>query len=492
MNTTNIHFKLNRLLCPHISLAVTLLISVLLSISLFQSTYTVSYGAENAKKLTLNITDENQTNLSKLKDGSYHTAVSINAGKSLSVSSDDTMYGIYVIWNTPASGWTLKYTTVSGNSISKSCGTNGFLHEYIAIPEGTSLCTLTFNENTSLCDIYAYGNGTLPNDVQVWQPSLEKADILVFSTHADDEILFLGGPIVTYASREDVRVQVVYMCEFWSTSKVREHEKLDGLWECGVNYYPVCGNFKDLYSTSLETAKTQYNYSVLIGFVTEQIRRFKPQVCVTQDLNGEYGHGGHIILANAFCEAINNCHKNDFHPASVNTYGTWDVKKTYLHLYPENKININVRTPISSLGGRTGLDVLKSAYKKHVSQQYCWFYVSDDYQYSCSAFGMYRSTVGADTGNDMLEHIITYQKQEELAKAEAESIAASIAASRSASIEESIQASIAESQKESYEAKILEEKQASNQRNIFIIGIISVIGITFTILGICYIRAHRK
>ncbi len=29
-------------------------------------------------------------------------------------------------------------------------------------------------------------------------------------------------------------------------------------------------------------------------------------IVVTQDLNGEYGHGGHMLLAKAVCEAVDN------------------------------------------------------------------------------------------------------------------------------------------------------------------------------------------
>ena len=89
------------------------------------------------------------------------------------------------------------------------------------------------------------------------------------------------------------------MCEFTSSAKIREHEKLDGLWESGIKHYPICGDFPDLYSTSLEAAKKQYIYDDVLSYTTSTIRRFKPLVVVTQDLNGEYGHGGHMLFSHA-------------------------------------------------------------------------------------------------------------------------------------------------------------------------------------------------
>ena len=40
---------------------------------------------------------------------------------------------------------------------------------------------------------------------------------------------------------------------------------------------------------------------------------------------------------------------------------------------------MNLRLPLSRMGNRTSIEVQTAAYKKHVSQQWCWFYVSDDY-----------------------------------------------------------------------------------------------------------------
>ena len=57
----------------------------------------------------------------------------------------------------------------------------------------------------------------------------------------------------------------------------------------------------------------------------------------------------------------------------------------------------------------------------HISQHKWDFAITDDgyvttgnAAYSCSDFGLYRSTVGNDTGNDILENITTYEEQERI------------------------------------------------------------------------------
>ena len=174
--------------------------------------------------------------------------------------------------------------------------------------------------------------------------------------------------------------------------------------------------------------------------------------------------------------------KEDFYPNSATTYETWDVPKTYLHLYPENTITLNLRTPLNKFDGQTALEVAAATYKKHVSQQWCWFYVSDDYEYSCADFGLYRTTVGNDTGNDMLENITTYEEQERLAKeaAEKESIESSKAAE---------EASIA---KEQQEIKAAHKETSKRKVSVAVIVIIVVIIIGAAAFGYVRLQQSRR
>lgn len=350
----------------------------------------------------------NDGSAKKLQDESYKTAVAFSSADTLSVSSDGSMFGLYIKWDKNPGEWTLEY---DGKTL--ECGKNGFLHEYVVIPEGTEKCIMHFSADEAICEVYAYSAGKLPKDVQVWEPAFEKADILVFSTHADDEILFLGGVLAQYGGILGKKVQLVYMSEYFSSEKIREHEKLDGVWTTGVKNYPACGNFPDKYSETLEEAKRIYKYDDVLAFIAENIRRFKPQVVVTQDINGEYGHGGHLLLVDAVINTVDRTSDPEFCPDSAALYGTWNTPKTYLHLYKEGKLKLDLRQPAEVFDGKTAFDVLTEAYSKHVSQQWCWFYVSDgvdkpNYKYSCADFGLYRTTVGPDTGNDMLENVTTY------------------------------------------------------------------------------------
>ena len=307
---------------------------------------------------------------------------------------------VYVKWNKEVSPYTL-----ITDSEELSCGGNGFLHEFIALDHPSS--TLTFSlqgENPmGIYEIRIFTDNDVPADVQIWEPVCERPDILLISSHADDEILFMGGIIPTYVP-QGARVQVAYMTEFWSTSPVREHEKLDGLWVDGLRTYPTCGNFKDIYAETLADAERKYDLDAMTDYVTECIERFEPQIVVTHDFDGEYGHGFHQLTAKAVARALEQA--------------SFDVPKAYFHLYKENPIHLDLRVPIESMGGKSALDIAKDAYLQHKSQQWCWFYVSDTYKYSCADFGLYRTSVGVDDTGSMLDHVTLRTEQERIAKEE--------------------------------------------------------------------------
>ncbi len=374
-----------------------------------------------------------------LTDGSYDTTEDVSKDDYISIESDEPMYGVYILWSSEVCDYTISYN--SNNNISDNnnkntktiqCGKYGYLHDYIPIEEGTTSLTIKTSDDMSISDIYAYSEGTLPSSVQIWQPPCNNdTDILVFSTHADDEILFLGGVLANYGGEQKLNVQVAYMCNFFLTEPVRQHEELDGLWECGITHYPVKGNFVDQFALDLETSMKQFNYDDIVTYTTECVRRFRPLVCVSQDFNGEYGHGNHRIYAKAVSDAVNNSADADFNKESVYAYGTWDVPKTYYHLYEENTIYLDIDSPLENFNGQSAVDVLKTAFQKHVSQLTSSFNVmKNGYartywgNFDIRPFGLYRTTVGYDTENDMMEHVTYMHTEREAIKEEERSRAA--------------------------------------------------------------------
>ena len=251
--------------------------------------------------------------------------------------------------------------------------------------------------------VAVYSAGDLPAGVQQWQAPVEKADLMVVSTHQDDELIFLGGTIPYYATALKKPTVIVYMA---NCGRYRRAEALNALWKMGVKNYPEFINLKDEKVDSINAGIRLWGgKDEILSLIVERIRRFKPEVIVTQDLDGEYGHNQHKITARAMQYAIDAAADETQFPESLAKYGAWQVKKLYHHLYKENQIEMDWETPLDSLGGHTALEVAKLGMNEHASQLK-YYRVKSHGTYDNAKFGLYSTTVGPDVEkNDFLENI---------------------------------------------------------------------------------------
>lgn len=317
--------------------------------------------------------------------------------------------GLYVCFGNMPESWEIQTSDDGKDWFTAVPGDTRFLHAYIALPQPAQHVRLavTSEKKTALRinDLFVLSEGDLPDWVQVWQPTEEKADILFLSTHPDDELIFFGGAIPTYAVEQQRKVVVAY---FTRSNTTRSSELLNGLWHMGVRTYPVIGNFKDSYAKNLKAA---YKSAGGKGKVNEWIvglyRQYKPEVVVTQDTNGEYGHKQHMMIADAAENCIALAANEDEFTASTIAYGTWQVKKLYLHLYPENQITFDWTVPLKSMNGATGIELAEEAYTLHKTQASSGMSVTETgTKYDNRVFGLAFTTVGEDVRkDDFLENI---------------------------------------------------------------------------------------
>ena len=371
-----------------------------------------------------------------LFDNNIDSYLGSGSTASIQLENNSGMGSLYLLFNLEYGEYTITDNT-TGNEI--KAGQYGFLHEYINLEEAFGYCptsvTLHFGSGmVRLSEIYVFSSGKAPDYVQVWQPPLDgKADILLFATHSDDDQLFFAGLFPYYAKEKGYAVQVAYMTNHRPDTYKRAHEVINGLWATGVTAYPVFGTFDDFrIDSKADTYREYQNRGVtkteLQEYVVTQLRRFKPQVAVGHDVNGEYGHGMHMIYSELVMQGVEIAKDPAQYTDSAEKYGTWDVPKTYLHLYKENPIVIDYDTPLDSWGGLTAFQATqKYGYPCHESQQYTWFTrwlngnnneitkASQIKTYNPSELGLFRSTVGEGVPkNDFMEQSISYAEQERL------------------------------------------------------------------------------
>ncbi len=411
-------------------LCITLVVSIALAVSAENSGV-----AEDLRKSTT-ISGSGYDSFKFLLDGKTGTYKKSSGNTTIKLQNEAGIGSLYLMFNLEYGEYTVT-DNETGDMV--TAGQYGYLHEYVDLESAFGYCptsvTLHFKKGTvRLSEIRVFSSGKAPSDVQLWQPPLDgKTDLLLLSTHGDDEQLFFAGLLPLYTKELGYNVQVAYLTDHRNDTYARAHEMLNGLWATGVTAYPVMGFFDDFLVESLEGTYKEFarrgqTKQELQEFVITQLRRFKPQVVVGHDIEGEYKHGMHMVYTDCLINMLPLASDPTAFPESADKYGVWDVPKTYLHLYDKNKVVIDYDTPLDSWGGLTAFQVTqKYGFECHESQHWTWFTrwlygrnkeitkASQIETYNPCQFGLYRSTVGEDVQkNDFMENIVSYAEQERI------------------------------------------------------------------------------
>lgn len=372
-----------------------------------------------------------------LFDGKRTNVQNVARESSLTLSHEEGIGSLYLIFQKAYGPYNL---TNNDTGEQVTCGQGGFLHDFLDVEAlfgaAPVSVTLSFeNGSAALTELSVYTPGQVPDSVQKWNAPVEnETDLLLYSTHGDDEHLFFAGILPYYGVELGYQVQVVYLTDHHNDDASRIHEMLDGLWAVGLSTYPVAGQYPDFRVDDMETTyrafeRMGYSRENMLGFVVEQMRRFKPKVVVTHDFGGEYKHGQHMVYADLVAQALEISNNPEQYPELAETYGVWDVPKAYFHLYEENPIEMDWDQPLESFDGETAFEVsVYRGFQCHKSQirDFAWYYAGFPNaksltKYNPCYYGLYRSTVGEDVQkNDFFENVNTYAQDRQ---AEAERLA---------------------------------------------------------------------
>lgn len=338
------------------------------------------------------------------------------------ISSDKPIYGLYLCFQKMPDSYVIQKQSGEDWVTVAEGGSPRFHHAFFELDGLKKIRILSTEEKKHIMgfnEIYAFGEGEIPEWVQRWEEPADRTDLLFLATHPDDDVLFLGSAITWYAAELKKNVQVAYLT---ISNTTRRSEALNGLWALGVRTYPAFGSFPDKYSKPAkvdQAYKDMGGQDKVLGWVTELYRRFRPAAVVTQDINGEYGHPQHEMLVDAAIKCWDRAADASAYPESAAAYGAWEVKKLYVHLYgsEEESTAFNWDVPMESMGGKTANETAEAAFALHKTQEgkgnkfngkRVPFSVAEYgvKRYPNNRFGLYSTRVGQDaTHTDFLENI---------------------------------------------------------------------------------------
>lgn len=346
--------------------------------------------------------EKRQDPVSALVDGQVTTAFRWYRSTVVTVKPRTPVFGLYMKWNETPGQWQVRVQRGDEWVTVYTAGGDGLLHAFlpmVGLEMAFQILPVPGEALPPLAELILLGEGDVPAWVQRWEQPPEKAELMLVSAHCDDELVFMGGILPTYAGERRRETVVVYLS---ARSARRRHEALDGLWACGVTRYPVFGPFRDFRTESLTETYAMWGKDKTRAFVAELMRRFKPDVVVTHDLKGEYGHGAHKLAAAVVRDCVEMGDDEAFMPDSYAAWGGWQPYKCYLHLYAEDRLTLDFDVPLDRFGGRTAREVADGAFAHHASQQSIGYRAKDRGPYDCALWGLAFSLVGKDAAKDDL------------------------------------------------------------------------------------------
>lgn len=331
----------------------------------------------------------------------------------ITIGSGAQVGGIYFIWSKAPTSWTLYAVDSAGAATFILEGGNAqYLTQYVNIPFAYAGCgrlrlsmTPVSGSTVDIAELSVFSPGEAPFYAPQWEPFSGRADLLTIAAHPDDEDLYLSVPAVTYAD-QGMKCATVFMTFGSASTSVRRYEAQESVWSLHNRWYPTMGNFQDIKTTTREDQMRYWALDDVVEYIVEQIRKYKPSVIVTHDINGEYGHGAHMLTEYATTLAFEYAGDASMYPASAALYGAWNAGKLYVHLYGTNPLNtMSLTTVLPSFGGRTVLQAISDAYNRHDSQL-PGRELPTSGSYDMRKFGLFASRLGLDEAhNTMFEHV---------------------------------------------------------------------------------------
>ena len=389
--------------------AAALLLVVFCALLPFRDTTADEHEAENLSK-QCRYDGDFKVYADRLRDDDLDTALRIGKGKTLTISwkDDVPVASVFISFYYAPVDYTVMQYDGSGTLLSEANGILLYNNLIETLPETRKVAIRADADNCALCSLYAYGEGTV-RDYHPFNPTVEKADYLTFAMHPDDEVLFLGAIYPIYEAGRGLSGLSVIMSTKLpeKIQRERRQEDMNGAWALGMKTQPVFGGFPDIPQDYYSKFKHTFTVDDVMRYVVTMIRLYRPEVVITQDVNGEYGHWQHKVLSEGVQAAVTAAADPGYQPKGYPTYEAWEVKKLYVHLYNRNKLTLDVNTPIEALNGQTAFETATAAYQYHATQIKKNNHTVSTTQYSIAEFGLAYTVVGEDTAgvNDMFEHI---------------------------------------------------------------------------------------
>jgi hypothetical protein len=285
----------------------------------------------------------------RVTDAYTESYLELSKDKPLSITlpAGASAQGLYLEWYDLPDSYTVEQYDAAGTLLS-SAERQLYINCYFPLDAAAASLKINCGGDAFLSGLHGYGEGTLPNTVQLWEPTLTQVDILFIGATPDAAVTDFYALLALYTVEHQIPTVLTVLEK---ESRTEQGDLLAGLWHMGIRNYPVFGAFSALNNDSYKRVRGWWGVSATHSFIQDQLEAYGEKIVVTHE-NSE----------NAFSAAAQ-------YTAEVvldNTEDAGDDYETIQKVYcvsPSGQTAIDLTQELITFDGATLLDAANIAYQ---------------------------------------------------------------------------------------------------------------------------------
>ena len=347
-------------------------------------------AADLTADCTIALPEKLQDKLYRITDNVVESYQMFEAEESVTITppSGQQAQGLYLEWYKVPKNYTVETYDAAGTLLS-SYEAQPFLNSYFPLDAGAAQVKLVFNSDAELSGLRLYGEGTLPADVQLWQPTPETADLLYIAATPQSAVKDFFGVLAAYTMEHEIPSALVVLSK---DARSQQEGLLAGLWEMGFANYPQFGSLESSNNEVYSRVRGNWSVKATTKLVARVLSQYDARVVMTNTPNEQAYDGAAQYCAEVVQDELRERGEDDY--ASVQKLYCAD---------PSGATALDWTAALIHFDGASATEVANAAYAKNPGMR-----VFHKTLEPAAAFTLGYTTVGDDTvATDLLENIDT-------------------------------------------------------------------------------------
>lgn len=309
---------------------------------------------------TLHLPEDVAGFASRLSDDRYNSRISFTAKEELTVDVPSEARGLYIAWYTAPEASHIEALDSAGAVLFDQVASPDLLNGFYALPENCASVRIYGEQKFAISELWVYDSATPPESLCIMDSQTSGVKVMLIATHTGDESYYFGSLLPFFQSKD---FAVVYLMAY---SRAAQQEAIQIQYSLGSRVQPVFMEYP--YYRAYATSKGMYalvDKKEISLSMLQLIRRYQPEVIITNDISGEDGDCMHMLTATHVQLAAEQAADESKDHATLEAYGAWQVSAVYQHRSSGGNPLYDTGTPLAAFDGKSTQELAQSCFDQY-------------------------------------------------------------------------------------------------------------------------------